>query len=52
MVSGNSVYQLARDGSVSAHINGDDDHVSSYKSYYQNDKLGWIGEKILLQSYA
>ena len=40
MVSRNSIYALPRDGTFSAHINGDHDHVSRYKSYYQKDKLG------------
>ena len=38
MVSRNSIYALPRDGTY--HINGDHDHVSRYKSYYQKDKLG------------
>ena len=40
MFSRNSIYPLSRDGAFSAHINGDHDHVSRYKSYYQKDKLG------------
>ena len=52
MVSRNSIYPLPRDGTFSAHINGDHNHVSRYKSYYQKDKLGWIGEKSLLRRNA
>ena len=33
MVSCNSIYSLLRDGAFFAHINGDHDHVSRYKSY-------------------
>ena len=40
MFSNNFVYPLPRDGAFSAHINVDHDHVSKYKSYCQNDKLG------------
>ena len=39
-VSRNSIYPLPRDGVLSTHINSDHDHVSTYKSYYQKDKLG------------
>ena len=39
MFSRNSIYPVFRDGALSAHINGDHDHVSRYKSYYQKDKL-------------
>ena len=45
MFSRNSIYPLPRDGGLSGHINGDHDHVSRYMSYYQKDKVGWIGEK-------
>ena len=47
-----SIYPLPRDGAFSTRLNDDHDHVSSYKSYYQKDKLGWIGGKILLQCYV
>ena len=40
MFSRNSIYSLPRNGALSAHINGDHDHVSRYKSYYQKNKLG------------
>ena len=33
MFSRNSIYSLPRDGAFPAHVNGDDDHVSRYKSY-------------------
>ena len=46
--SRSSIYPLTRDGALSAHINSDHDHVYRYKSYYQKNKVGWIGEKILL----
>ena len=39
MFSGNPIYPLPRDGALSAHINGEDDHASRYKPYYQKDKL-------------
>ena len=32
MFSHNSIYPLPSDGALSANINGDHDHVSSYKS--------------------
>ena len=38
--SGNSIYPLPRDGALSAHINGDYDRVSRYKSHHQKDKMG------------
>ena len=44
----NSIYLLPRDRALSVHINGNHDHVSKYKSYYQKDELGWTGAKILL----
>ena len=40
MFSGNSIYPLPRDGALSAHINGNHDHVSRYKSYYQKAPTG------------
>ena len=52
MFSRNSIYSLPHDGAFSAQINGDDDHISRYKSYYRKDKLGWIGKKILLRRHA
>ena len=52
MVSRNSIYPLPRDGAFSAHVNGDHDHVSRYKPYYQKDELDWIGEKSLLRRNA
>ena len=52
MLSRNSIYPLHRDGALSAYINGDHEHVFRYKSYCQRDKVGWIGEKILLRRYA
>ena len=39
-------------GALSAHINGDHDYVSRYKSYYQKDEMSWISEKILLRRRA
>ena len=35
MVSRNSIYALPLDGAFSAHVNGDHDHVSGYKSKRQ-----------------
>ena len=52
MFSRNSIYPLPRDWALSAHINGDYDNVSRYKSYYQKDKLDSIGKKILLRRHA
>ena len=52
MFSRNSIYLLHRDGAFSAHINGDHDQVSRYKSHCQKDKLGQKGEKNLLRRYA
>ena len=52
MFSRNSIYPLPRDGTFSAHIKGDHDHVSRYKSYCQKEKLGLIGKKNLLRRYA
>ena len=52
MFSRNSIYPVSCDGALSAHINDNHDHVFRYKSYYENDKLGCIGEKILLQHQA
>ena len=43
MFSRNSIYPVSCDGALSAHINGNHDHVFRYKSYYENDKLGCIG---------
>ena len=40
MFARNSIYPLPLDGALSAHINGDHDHVSRYKSYCEKDKLG------------
>ena len=40
MFSCNSIYPLPHDGALSAHISGDHDHFSRYKSYCQKDKLG------------
>ena len=40
MFSRNFIHSLPRDGVFPAHINGDHDHVSRYKSYCQKDKLG------------
>ena len=40
MFSRNSIYSLPRDEAFSAHITGDHEHVSRYKSYCQKDKLG------------
>ena len=40
MFSRNSIYPLPRDGALSAHINGDHNSASGYKSYYQKDNLG------------
>ena len=40
MFSYNPIYPHPHDGALSAHINGDHDHVSRYNSYYQKDKLG------------
>ena len=48
----NFIYPVLRDGALSTHINNDYDHFSRYNSYYHNDKLGGIGEKILLQRYG
>ena len=39
MFSRNSIYPPSRDGAFAAHINDDHNHVSRYKTYYQNDKL-------------
>ena len=36
----------SRNGALSAHISGDHDHVPKYRSYYQKDKVGWIGRKV------
>ena len=47
MFPSNSLYPLPSDGALSAHVNGDQDHVSRYNSDYQKDKQGWIGKKIL-----
>ena len=35
----NYIYSLPRDGTISAQLNGDHDHISRYKSYYKKDKL-------------
>ena len=32
-----SIYPLPRDGTFSAHINGEHDHDSRHKSYYQKE---------------
>ena len=40
MFSSNSTYPLPRDGALPAYVNGNHDHVSRHKSYYQKDKLG------------
>ena len=40
MFSRNSIYPFPHDVAFSAHINGDNNHVSRYKSYCQIDKLG------------
>ena len=48
----NSLYPLPSDEALSTHMNGEHDHVSRYKSYYQKNKLGLIGEKILLRRHA
>ena len=40
MSSRNSMYPLPRDRALSAHINGDYDHVSRYQSHHQKGKLG------------
>ena len=40
MLSRKSIYPLPRDGAFFAHINGDHDHVSTYKHYYQ--KNNWV----------
>ena len=37
MFSDNFIYPFLCDGALSAHINGDHDHVSMYKPYYQKD---------------
>ena len=50
--SRNSIYPLPSDGSLSTHINGKNDYVSRYKSFYQNDKLDWLDMKILLWHHA
>ena len=47
MFSCNSKYPLSRDGAFSAHINDKHYYVSRCNSYYQKDKIGLIGEKIL-----
>ena len=52
MFSRNSMYPLPHDWARSAHINGNHDRVSSNKSDCQKDKLGWMGEKILLRCHA
>ena len=39
MFSRNSLYPLPLDGALSAHIIGDHDHFSRYKSHYQKDKV-------------
>ena len=52
MFSCNSIYPLPHDGALSTHINGDHDHVSRCKFYYQKDKLDRVDKNILLRCNA
>ena len=42
---------MKHDGALSAYIDDNHNYFSRYKSYYQKDKLGCVGKKIL-QRYA
>ena len=52
MFSRNSIYPLPSEEGLFPHINGDHDHVSRYKYYYQKDKLVLIGKNHLLQCHT
>ena len=39
-----SYIQSPMTGALTVHNNGDHDHLSRYKSFYQKDELGKIGQ--------